>query len=139
MAIQKQEFYEGAAIHQLVRAGNVKSIRYTGQLFILNEEIAVLLKHCTRGRSPWGFTFTSEERLVLQKQAEGSSPVIGLICASDGIALCAYDVFLDVAGGGHEPVRLSCFRKHGEYYELKGPNGSAEQKVPPSEWRNLLG
>jgi hypothetical protein len=86
MAIKKQEFYEGAALHLLARAGDIASIRYDPPFFLLNEELLVLLKYCTKGRSPWGFTFTSDEQMILQRRASQSRIVIGLVCGADGVA-----------------------------------------------------
>lgn len=67
MAIKKQEFYEGAALHLLVRSGRVTSIRYDSPLFLVNNQVLVLLKYSTKGRSPWGFTFTTDEQALLRK------------------------------------------------------------------------
>jgi hypothetical protein len=56
MGIKKQEFYEGAALHILAQAGTIRSITYAAPFFTLNEELLVLLKYSTKGRSPWAFT-----------------------------------------------------------------------------------
>ena len=52
MAIKKQEFYEGAALHLLARAGGITSLRYEAPLFLLNNRLLVHLKYSTKGRSP---------------------------------------------------------------------------------------
>src|SRR5258708_38543323 len=52
MALKKQEFYEGAALHLIARSGNVKSIRYEQPFFVLNERVSVLLKYSTRELAP---------------------------------------------------------------------------------------
>jgi hypothetical protein len=65
MAIRKQEFYEGAALHLLARNGSIRSIRYNPPLFLVNDEVFLLLKYSTKGRSPWGFTFTTDEQRLL--------------------------------------------------------------------------
>jgi len=69
MAIKKQEFYEGAALHLLARTGGIMSIRYDAPFFLLNDQLLVILKYSTRGRSPWGFTFTRDEQVLLQNRA----------------------------------------------------------------------
>jgi len=53
LAIKKQEFYEGAALHLLARSGRLSSVRYAAPFFLLNNELTVLLKYSTKGRSPW--------------------------------------------------------------------------------------
>jgi hypothetical protein len=54
MAIRKQEFYEGAALHILARAGSITSVQYLPPLFVLNGKLLVLLKYSTKGRSSLG-------------------------------------------------------------------------------------
>ena len=85
MAIKKQEFYEGAALHLLARNGSIKSIRYNPPLFLVNDEILLLLKYSTKGRSPWGFTFNTDEQRLLEGVSE-KKIVIGLVCGADGVA-----------------------------------------------------
>jgi hypothetical protein len=69
MALKKQEFYEGAALHLIAKSGNVKSIQYENPFFVFNDRLSVLLKYSTRGRSPWGFTFTADEQRGLAARA----------------------------------------------------------------------
>jgi len=40
MAIRKQEFYEGAALH-LLHDGGIVSIRYEAPFFVLNDDLLV--------------------------------------------------------------------------------------------------
>lgn len=78
MAIKKQEFYEGAALHLLACTGQIASIRYDAPFFFLNERLSVLLKYSTKTRSPWGFTFTLAEQMGLQAIASKLNTMIGL-------------------------------------------------------------
>lgn len=80
MAIKKQEFYEGAALHLLARSGGIRSIRYDPPLFLLNNQVLVLMKYITRCRSPWGFTFKMDEQALLQEKSVDHKVVIGLVC-----------------------------------------------------------
>ncbi len=138
MAIKKQEFYEGAALHLLARAGGITGIRYEAPFFFLNEELLILLKYSTKGRSPWGFTFTRNEQLVLQKRAAQLRVVIGLICGADGVVALAYDAFVSVAAPRVTAVHIACYRRYNEHYEVNGPDGTADRKVPPSNWLRIL-
>ena len=138
MAIKKQEFYEGAALHLLARSGKIKSIRYDPPLFVMNNEVLVLLKYSTKGRSPWGFTFTTDEQEILQKKAAGHKVVIGLVCGADGVATFTYDGYRSVASPRNAAVHISCYRKHGEHYEVNGPDGTLQGKVAPSNWQRIL-
>jgi hypothetical protein len=124
MAIGKQEFYEGAALHLLARSGRITSIRYEPPLFVVNNRLLVLLKYSTRGRSPWGFTFTTDEQALLQSKASRSTLVIALICGSDAPRESA--------------IHIACYRQHGAHYEVSGPDGTIERKVAPSHWQRIL-
>ena len=138
MAIKKQEFYEGAALHVLARSGGITSIRYDAPFFLLNERLLVLFKYSTRSRSPWGFTFTSDEQALLRTRAGRSNIVIGLICGSDGVAAFSYDSYRTIAHSRQSAVHIACYRQHGKHYDVKGPDGPLDEKVAPSLWRQLL-
>jgi hypothetical protein len=138
MAIKKQEFYEGAALHLLARSGKITALRYDPPFFTLNDRVLVLLKYSTRGRSPWGFTFTSDEQALLDAADSRSKIVIGLVCGSDGVAAFNYDDYLGIAAVRQSAVHVSCYRRHGEHYEVNGPDGSLDRKVSPSNWRRIL-
>lgn len=138
MAIKKQEFYEGAALHLLARSGGITSIRYEPPLFVVNNELLVLLKYSTRGRSPWGFTFMPDEQVLLQNRASESKIVIGLICGADGVAAFTYDVYRKVAAPRESAIHIACYRKQGEHYEVNGPDGTLDRKVAPSNWQRIL-
>jgi hypothetical protein len=138
MAIKKQEFYEGAALHLLARTGRITSIRYDAPFFLLNNHLLVDMKYSTRGRSPWGFTFMPDEQVLLHASASKFKIVIGLICGADGVAALSYDAYLTVAAHRESAVHVACYRQHGEHYEVNGPDGRLDEKVAPSNWRRIL-
>jgi hypothetical protein len=138
MAIKKQEFYEGAALHILARTGGVTSIRYEAPFFLLNNQLLVYLKYSTRGRSPWGFTFTADEQVLLHDRDSETKIVIGLVCGADGVVALNYDAFRSVAPPRKSAVHIACYRQHGEYYEVNGPDGTLDGKVAPSNWQRIL-
>lgn len=138
MGIKKQEFYEGAALHLLARAGGITRIRYEAPFFLLNDQLLVLLKYSTKGRSPWGFTFTRDEQVILQKRSSQLRVVIGLVCGADGVAALTYDTFLSVAAARESAVHIACYRQYNEHYEVNGPDGTVGRKVAPSSWLRLL-
>ncbi len=139
MALQKQEFYEGAALHGLARSGKLNAIRHVPPFFSLNDAISVLLKYSTRGRSPWGFTFTPDEQEALARQAAVTRTYIGLICGSDGVTAIDFETYFLIARTKAAPIRVSCFRDHGEHYEVRGPDGVLQRKIAPSAWQRILG
>jgi hypothetical protein len=138
MAIKKQEFYEGAALHLLTRSGQVTSLQYEPPFFLLNDRLSVLLKYSTRGRSPWGFTFTVDEQELLQTRASANKIALGLICGADGVASFSYESYLTIAIPKQAAVHIACYRQHGEHYEISGPDGTLNRKIAPSGWQRIL-
>jgi hypothetical protein len=138
MPIRKQEFYEGAALHQIACGGVASIISYEAPFFLLNNCMLVLLKYCTKNRSPWGFTFSHAEQTLLRERAMQSSLVVGLICGADGVAAIDCDSLFSIATLNCSSIHIACFRRHGQHYEVKGPDGTLEGKVPPSRWQRLL-
>jgi hypothetical protein len=138
MAIKKQEFYEGAALHILARNGRITGIKYEPPLFLVNNHLLVLLKYSTKGRSPWGFTFVPDEQLLLYKRGVESKIVIGLISGADGVAAFTFEAYSKIAALRDSSIHVACYRKHGEHYEVNGPDGTFERKVSPSNWQRIL-
>jgi hypothetical protein len=138
MTIQKQEFYEGAALHLVARSGQITSLRYEAPFFLFNDRLAVLFKYSTKGRSPWGFTFTPDEQSLLMQRSAKIKTVMGLICGADGVAALSYEAYRSVATQTNGAIHIACYRKHGEHYEVSGPNGTLKGKVAPSSWQKIL-
>jgi hypothetical protein len=139
MGIQKQEFYEGAALHQLIRGSNgMKCIVHSPPLFVIDGSLQVHLKYSTAKRSPWAFTFMPDEQALLSRRCLEMPLVIGLICAADGIATVRYEDYVKVASLKDAAVRVFCRRNHREHFEIGGPDGTLPGKVAPSDWANLL-
>jgi hypothetical protein len=138
MAIAKQDFYEGAALNLLARAGAISGIANQSPFYVLNEQVAVLMKYSTKVRSPWGFTVTENELEQLHRKSKRMRTVIGLICGADGVVCLSYDSFKSISGADSNPLHIACYRRHGEYYEVSGPAGVLGNKIAPSSWSKIL-
>lgn len=138
MAIQKQEFYEGAALHQLIRGCGGVKITFVAPFFELNDRIRVHLKYSTGVRSPWGFTFMPEEQRLLASESEQRPIVVGLVCGADGVAAVPSELLLVIARPRDVAVRVACARRHRGHFEVSGPDGVAPGKIPPSNWLRIL-
>lgn len=138
MTIAKQAFYEGAALYLMTRSGEITNVQYVTPFFLLNRRLLVLLKYSTKARSPWGFTFWPEEQALLRGKSARNSIVLGLICGADGVAALPYDSYLAIAPPRKSTIHVSCYRQHGEHYEISGPDGTLPRKIPPSTWGRLL-
>lgn len=137
MAIKKQEFYEGAALHLLVRGGAIRSLTYAPPFFTANSDTLLLLKYSTKNRSPWNFTFTHSEQRLLE-ESRPDHKIIALICASDGVAALRYEDYRRIAPRAAATVHIACTRLYGEHYEVSGPEGSLPRKISPSAWSRIL-
>jgi len=105
---------------------------------VLNDKLLVLLKYSTRGRSPWGFTFMPEEQVLMREKAAQAEVIVGLICGSDGVAAFNYEAFCVIAECRSSALHISCYRPHGEHYEVWGPDGRLSRKIAPSAWQRIL-
>ncbi|MDE2383483.1 MAG: hypothetical protein KGO53_02595 [Alphaproteobacteria bacterium] len=139
MAIKKQDFYEGAALYQLVRTNKVERIVYAQPYFILNDRLALLLKYSTSKDSPWNFVFSQAELSELNNTDSHFDYYAALICGSDGVvALTKWQVGT-LIGETSAASRIGCYRKHDHHYLVKGPNGPLDRKISRSNWMNILG
>ena len=138
MAITKQEFYEGAALHKLARGGLITSLNYKPPFFTVNGKLLVCLKYSTRNRTPWGFTFTPDEQMLLRNGAKTLPLVVGLVCGADGIAAVSYAEFRKIAPLRKHSIHVSCYRRHGQHYGVFGPKGEHDGKIAPSQWQQIL-
>jgi len=139
MAIQKQEFYEGAAIHQLLRVLCDVRVSFSSPYFVVNGKTRLHLKHSTAVRSPWGFTFTpAEQALLIRDAACGSPIIIGLVCGSDGIVGLTMQNYLAIASQRGTALRIACSRSHRTHFTVSGPDGALPGKMAPSNWTTLF-
>src|SRR5262245_49032241 len=117
MPLKKQEFYEGAALHLLVRSGRIERLTYSQPFFHLNEDCAVLLKYSTKGRSPWAFTFMPDEQAALVQMAAKKRTVVALVCGSDGVASFSFEELQTISNPLRVAFHVACYRQHGQHYE----------------------
>lgn len=138
MPISKQDYYEGAALHAIVRAVEEMKIRYAAPLYILNDCRAIYFKYSTRCRSPWSFTFTQQEQIFLRDASKDHNLIISLICGSDSVAVLSYLEFIEVASLRETSIHIGCFRRHREHFSIKGPDGILSHKIAPSDWKKIM-
>ena len=137
MGIQKQEFYEGAALHQLVRGTAGVQISYLAPFFVVDDRFQIHLKYSTGVRSPWGFSFLPAEQQLMRARSTGLPLVIGLICGSDGIAALPYEKYQQAAALRDVAVWVSCARLHRKHFEVSGPDATVAGKISLSDWPRL--
>ena len=137
MAIRKDEFYEGAAIVQLLKQGGTQRIGYVPPFYVLNDSLKVYFKYNTKVRSPWGFAYTPQEQRALTSSSRSSTIVVAMVCGSDGVVAVPYTQLVNIAKPRDSAIKVSCFRLHGSHYEVRGPDGILDQKIPPLDWKRI--
>lgn len=136
--ISKRDFYEGAAVRMLLSARETESVvLFRSPFLILDGRLHLYLKYSTKGRSPWGFAFSEDEQLMMMSVSNSEPLVIGLVCAADGVVALSFEDFATLAPISEAAVYISCYRKHGQQYAVKGPAGVLSRKIAPSDWTNL--
>jgi hypothetical protein len=138
MSIKKQDFYEGAALYQLLRTNAVERVAYAHPFFVLNDQTAVLLKYTTRNDSPWSFAFTPAELVELGHDNKPFNYFVGLVCGSDGIVTLSLRQIRKVIANDGKSARIGCYRKHDQQYEVRGPLGILDRKISRSNWVKIL-
>jgi hypothetical protein len=136
--LKKQEFYEGAALYQLLRTNAVERVSYAHPFFILNDKTAILLKYSTRKDSPWNFTFTELELSEFEYENKPFNYFAGLICGSDGVVALSLTQLTQLAEPGDKSFRVGCYRKHDHQYEVRGPLGALRGKISRNSWKRIL-
>src|SRR5690349_1144142 len=113
MAIKKQEFYEGAALHLLARSGRLSSVRYAAPFFLLNNELNVFLKYSTKDHRHFGIALSGEDQLVDRVKASVSKITDALECGADSIAVFGSDANSTIAASRKAAIHNACYRQCG--------------------------
>jgi len=138
VAIRKQEYYEGAALYQLARAGGIRGLKWEAPFFLVNQKHAILFKYSTAKRSPWAFTFTVDEQEALVRSSAVMDTVAALTCGNDGVVPVRLADLKGVTSTFGKAFRISCSRSHGGHYTMSGPDGEQRLRIAPADWRRLL-
>jgi hypothetical protein len=134
--IDKQEFYHGAAITRLLEDPRCERVRPHDFGYVVNEAVFVFLKYSTKGRSPWGFVFSSEEAQRLD--GIPTRVFTGLICGGDGICAVAWEDVKALLGATAGSGRIAVRRRFNEQYGVSGPAAELKGKVPVKAWPSLV-
>jgi hypothetical protein len=135
IVIDKQAYYRGAAIFQLLHDERTVTIRPLRPGFLINDEVFSLIKYTARVTSPWHFTFSPAERNAIDQHRD-HPVVIALVCGGDGV--CA--VLLDDVNAilDDPPTWISVSRKVNKRYKVNGSAGEMVRKVPRNRWPEIV-
>jgi len=133
--IEKQDFYHGAALARLVDDGRCLSIARHSFGYLINDELFVLIKYSTKGRSPWGFAFSEDDISRITKLSE-TKIFIAFVCGGDGVCVVPQTQILSLLQ--QKPGWISAKRLSNKAYAVSGPAGSLKHKVPMNRWPSIL-
>jgi hypothetical protein len=135
--IEKLEFYHGAALVRLIEDPRCGTIAKHDCGYLVNHNRTIMIKYSTKGHSPWGFTFSPDDIVRIEraeKQSHGT--VVALVCGGDGICVLFWtdiDKLLVSA-----PGRIAAKRGFAGCYAVSGPAGKMQGKVAMNRWPAIV-
>lgn len=135
--IDKQDFYHGAALIPLLKDPRCTQITASNLGYIINDSVLVVLKYSTKSRSPWRFSFSNNEVVLLLQPSTNIKKVsLVFICGGDGICAISLRELQEILGDGDGWI--SAKRNFREQYEVAGPSGILNFKVSLQRWPSLV-
>ena len=135
--IDEYEFYHGAVLRNIIVESKipvtikVDDIKGRVDSFVINDRVAIYIKHSAKRLTPWQFTFSRdnvEELVELDRKYE--SLFVCLVCDSDGIVVLSPDEFLKITGPSNSEVYgIRLDRTKRSMYSAFGNDGKLEYKL----------
>lgn len=139
--IREVEFYHGAALARLCRKSldESHSIQHHGasrSAYILDDTVALYVKHSTKRMSPWPFSFAREhQEEIAQLGRDYSAIFVVLVCGSDGIACLSEAELQRVLDDDYRAMEwVKAARRSREKYSITGSDGRKLFKVGDNEY-----
>lgn len=136
--IDKFEFYHGAAVVKIVDDERCSAVSRHGLLgYIVNQSTFILLKYTAKSRSPWGFTFDTEDMSrCITMNANYPKIIVGLVCAGDGVCGLSWAEVTQLLN--HQAGRIAVSRKHNKSYSVRGSAGELKHKITVNRWPSVI-
>ena len=135
--IDEYEFYHGAVLRNILveckSPITVKVDDSKGRVdsFVINERVAIHIKHSKKRLTPWQFTFSRdnvEELVELDHKYERL--FVCLVCDNDGIVVLSPDEFLKITGPSNsEAYGIRIDRTRNTMYTAFGNDGKLDYKL----------
>jgi len=74
--IDKADFYHGAALAMALNDVRCLDVARCPPGYLVNDQVLAIIKYTTKSRSPWQFTFTTEDLAKLQHCPDGVDRVV---------------------------------------------------------------
>ena len=134
MKIQDKDLYHGAALTQIVEDPTFKALNKTdpkyGQ-YTVNSNRHLFIKYRTNRRSPWRFTFQSEEAAAIRSAIKRGKTFICLVCGSSTICCLNQDELtqlIDLEAQSTQSIRVTV--PPGGSLHVTGTTGDLQRTIP---------
>lgn len=138
------EFYHGVALCRIIHNDHLKSIRSfrkdSNSAYIINEEVGIYIKYCTKRLTPWHFTFMPAHIDELFSFIGKLNKVfLVLVCKNDGIVcLNSEEIKVVLDKTAQKAQGIAAYRKPREEYRISGFGGDIKYKFANNQFPNLL-
>jgi hypothetical protein len=131
------ERYQGLVLREIVihtiKGVHIAPFQRSGRqrAFILNDQVAIFVKHSSKRLSPWQFTFHHEQLADLfELEAACDKLFLIFVCGPDGLATITMKEFRQIATFmDTEQAGIRIERKPRSMYGLSGNRGELQNKV----------
>jgi len=136
--IQEFERYHGIVLRSIIVCANrpivIEQMDERGRIntYIINNEVAVHIKHSAKRLPPWQFSFSVEHLEELQELARNARSVwLVLVCGPDGVVSLSLEEFVSIVEarpGGVTSIRVDRSRRG--MYRVYGNSGQLSHAKP---------
>jgi hypothetical protein len=151
--IDQYHFYHGAALREICAASKKavsieildKKLRnddHNYNIYIINNQIPVYIKHSTSRSKRWRFSFITEHQDTVRDLYEMyGNLVMLLICHNDGIVGLNFDELKEILDDNHEEIEwIGVKRRKRELYAVSGSDGKLKHKIAHHDFiKKILG
>ncbi len=135
------ESYHGVVLCRIIHKNQHASIKLysskSNSSYVVNGEIGVYVKYCTKRMSPWDFTFMKSHcDEIFQMMQNVKSFFLVLVCGSDGIAcLDCNETKIVLSDSLDKPQGVHVARGHREKYRVSsGKDGKLKFKIGDNQF-----
>jgi hypothetical protein len=135
--IRDYEKYHGIVLRALVAESSqpltiaVDDIHGRINGYVVNQRVAIYIKHSSKRLTPWRFGFSSDHIGELNYlKGKYKSLYVVLICGIDGFACLSYPKLLEIAADApNEPLSIGLARSRNQMYGVYGAKRMLDRKV----------
>lgn len=134
--IDEYEFYHGAVLRDLIvncgRAVQIKVDDTDGRVdsFVVDDKVAIHVKHSAKRMTPWQFTFSRQNiEELIKLDSRYHAVFICLVCSDDGVVTITPEEFLQISGPAKsETYWIRLHRSKNKMYSVSGNGGELSNK-----------